>query len=208
MSQPAQQKQKNILPLLIAAFALLLLFYLNSDEVDQQAHQQYLSRISHLVEHNASYSAELLSLNQRRKRSLSRLNHQSKELHHDLELLYQFPSWLDEKQHTELQKELQKLKRQIEHRVDLGERFARARSSYLNSLIQLPALKTRTERLLMDITLEDTEYREDFIFPLLELIERVEQFLLFPTKEEGALLGEELQQLLLRPILPTSPQHH
>jgi len=38
MSQPAQQKQKNILPLLIAAFALLLLFYLNSDEVDQQAH--------------------------------------------------------------------------------------------------------------------------------------------------------------------------
>lgn len=190
----AQQGQWKFIPLLLLFFTMLVLYYLNSESIDQHQHQLFLERTNHLDKHNASYSAELLTLNQQRKRSLNHLNYQAKELNDDLRLLNQLPPWLDTMQHFELQNDLNFLKGQIQHRVELGDRFARARSSYINSLIQLPHLKQRIKVMLLTIPAEHNEYRELFIEPLVQFIDSVEQFLLFP-KRGGELLLNSLHQL-------------
>ena len=179
--------------LLFLVVALAAYYYLNKGTIDQDEHQHYLERISHLIEHNASFSAELLTLNQRRERSLSQMVNDTNELYDDLQLLYRFPYWLSEAQQNELLQLLHQLQRRLDQRVDMGERFTRARSAYLNSLIQLPALRKRTELMLMDGSLEGTEYSEQFILPLLGLIDAVEQFQLFPT--ENRVLIEKITQL-------------
>ncbi len=179
-----ENNQWWILPLLtMLMVALLVGYYLSGRTIDQQNHQSYLNTIGHLEHHNATYSAELLTLNYQRERSLYFANIIARRLLEVMEHLKQLPRWLDTEEVQQLYQEIDQLSHQVEQQVDLGEHYGRARSSYINSLIQLPTLRRRIEMMLSDVTLEGTECREELVLPLLELMDEVEQELLFSNHQ-------------------------